>query len=440
MSTPSSRGLTRRAALTGVAGAGAAALLEPVTGLADTLTGRGPVFSRVLGSIAGDSPPLRAPRQFSLIGIEWSAPSAARIELRARGVDGRWSGWVLASALGHGPDVVRDRSRLFGEPIWTGAALSVQVRASKPVRGVRLHFVDPGAPPAAAPRAGAAAAAPLPLAAPIRQAGRVQPPIIARSAWADGGSRPSVPEGYGSVRLAFVHHTVSPNGYASGDVPSILRSIFDYHRYVRGFHDIAYNFMIDAFGRIWEARAGGIDLPVIGAQAGGYNAVSTGVAVVGTFMDVALPAAAIAALERLLAWKLSLHGLPTRGRVTVEVNPAEAFYTPFAPGAHVSLPRIAGHRDGDSTDCPGNTFYARLPAIRVRATALAPTRATPPGPRPRCRSRSEGLSGRRARRNRVSTGRGTAPGVPAGWGQSAPARVALCRPGARIGTRRPIQG
>jgi hypothetical protein len=87
-----------------------------------------------------------------------------------------------------------------------------------------------------------------------------------------------VQAGCGSVQLAFVHHTVSPNGYASGDVPSILRSIFDYHRYVRGFHDIAYNFMIDAFGRIWEARAGGIDLPVIGAQAGGYNAVSTGAA------------------------------------------------------------------------------------------------------------------------------------------------------------------
>ena len=252
------------------------------------------------------------------------------------------------------------------------------------------------------PRAGAAAAAPLPLAAPSLQAGPGQPPIIARSVWADGGSRPSVPAGYGSVRLAFVHHTVSPNGYASGDVPSILRSIFDYHRYVRGFHDIAYNFMIDAFGRIWEARAGGIDLPVIGAQAGGYNAVSTGVAVVGTFMDVAPPAAAIAALERLLAWKLSLHGLPTRGRVTVEVNPADAFYTPFAPGAHVSLPRIAGHRDGDSTDCPGNTFYARLPAIRVRATALAtgPAKVTLKAPPAAVLAGATvGLSGRLATRS-----------------------------------------
>ena len=35
----------------GLAGAGAAALLEPVTGLADTLTGRGPVFRRVLVTV-----------------------------------------------------------------------------------------------------------------------------------------------------------------------------------------------------------------------------------------------------------------------------------------------------------------------------------------------------------------------------------------------------
>ena len=47
--------------------------------------------------------------------------------------------------------------------------------------------------------------------------------------------------------------------------------------------------------------------------------------------------------------------------MTVVVDPSGAFYTPFAPGAHVSLPRVAGHRDGDSTDCPGNAFYARLP-------------------------------------------------------------------------------
>jgi hypothetical protein len=52
----------------------------------------------------------------------------------------------------------------------------------------------------------------------------------------------------------------------------------------------------------------------------------------------------------------------------------------------VPLPRIAGHRDGDSTDCPGNGLYGELPGIRggVRRLAPRPVRATlalgPPAP------------------------------------------------------------
>jgi hypothetical protein len=153
----------------------------------------------------------------------------------------------------------------------------------------------------------------------------------------------------------------------------MLLAIYHFHRSVRGWNDIGYNFVIDLYGRIWEARAGGVDQPVIGAQAGGYNAVSTGVAVLGTFMDSVPSTAALEALERLLAWKLSLHGVPSSGHVTVEVDPAAAFYTPFRPGARVSLPRVAGHRQGDATSCPGNAFYARLPALRPRVTGLART-------------------------------------------------------------------
>ena len=180
---------------------------------------------------------------------------------------------------------------------------------------------------------------------------------------------------YATIKLAFVHHTVNPNGYSAAAVPSLLLGIFQYHRYVRGYWDIAYNFLVDLYGRVWEGRAGGIDSPVLGAHAGGYNAESTGVAVLGDFMNVVPSPNAIQALERLLAWKMSLHGRPTHGAVTVVVDPGDAFYTPFAPGSHVSLPRIAGHRDGDQTDCPGNAFYARLPSIRPRVDALAGTPA-----------------------------------------------------------------
>ncbi len=92
-------------------------------------------------------------------------------------------------------------------------------------------------------------------------------------------------------------------------------------------------------------------------------------------MNVGPPPAALGALERLLAWKLSLHGVPALGKVPVEVAPDGAPYTAYAPGSYVSLPRIAGHRDGDQTSCPGDALYRRLPSIRPRVAGLAGTPA-----------------------------------------------------------------
>ena len=380
MTSDERSGLTRRAVLRGAAAAGAASLVRPTGALAALSATPAGVFSRWVGSVSGESAAIAAPRQFALVGIEWSGPRNARIELRThRSGAEAWSAWAVASVLGHGPDRTHESGRateragLFGEPIWSGSADYVQLRSSHAVTGLRLHFVAarPAPPPAHAAQA-------MPMAQPILAAGPGQPQIIARSAWAQGHAPPNHVPVYGTVKLAFIHHSDGTNGYSAGEVPSILQSIFDYHVYVRGFWDIAYNFAVDAYGRIWEARAGGVDLPVVGAHAGGYNQESTGMVVLGTFNDVVPSPAAIGALERLLAWKLSLHGVPALGRVTVEVAPYDAFYTPFAPGAHVSLPRIAGHRDGDTTDCPGNAFYGRLPSIRPPVAGLAgkPARAT----------------------------------------------------------------
>ena len=397
MTSDERSGLTRRAVLRGAAVAGAASLVAPSAGIAALSSDTPGVFSRWVGTVARETAPIAAPRRFALVGVEWAGPADATIELRTRASAGAWCPWTVASVLGHGPDHAQPAAggAEFGEPIWTGPADYVQLRGSRAVRGVRLHFVAPrpvAATPSNAARANAApranaggargayatTAQSLPLAQPVLDAGPGQPPIIARSAWAQGHAPPSHVPLYGTVKLAFVHHSESPNGYGPGEVPSILLSIFDYHRYVRGYFDIAYNFAVDSSGRIWEARAGGIDLPVVGAHAGGYNEESTGMVVLGSFTDVVPSPAAIGALEQLLAWKLALHGVPALGRVTVEVAPESAFYTRFAPGAHVSLPRVAGHRDGDETSCPGNAFYARLPSMRPRVAQLAgsPARAT----------------------------------------------------------------
>jgi hypothetical protein len=213
----------------------------------------------------------------------------------------------------------------------------------------------------------------LPLVNSGLQAGPGQPPIIARRAWARGGAPPHVAPEYGGVKLAFVHHTENPDGYSAAAVPAMLRSIYEFHRFGHGWNDIGYNFAIDRFGRIWEARAGGIDEPVVGAQAGGYNAYSTGIAILGTYSAQRISAAALAALEQLIAWKLSLHGVPCEGHVTVRVTAKGAVYSRFPAGAEVTLPRVAGHRDADSTDCPGDALYAELSSARNGAARLAGT-------------------------------------------------------------------
>ncbi len=299
-----------------------------------------------------------------LAGIDWQAPHHARIELRARRLGSGWTPWVLASVLGHDSDGGETAAyALVGEPVWTGRADAVQVRSNVPVDGLRVHFVN------ARPTARAAAASgAFPLAEPHLPAGPGQPAIIARRAWA-GDLEPRFPPVYGDVRLAFVHHSVTANGYSSGEVPAILRSIYYFHTRVRGWNDIGYNFAVDAYGRIWEARAGGIDQAVVGAQAGGYNLESFGAVLLGDFEATLPTSTARRALAHLVAWKLALHGVPISGRVTVEVDPSDAFYTRFRPGQLVVLPRIAGHRDGCTTDCPGDDMYFNgMPPLR-RAVA-----------------------------------------------------------------------
>jgi hypothetical protein len=376
----SARRLTRRSLLASTAGVLACGMVRPGGVLAALAGPPRPVLEeRWLGRLGPAGTTVGLGRVADLVGVEWQTPAVAAVELRFRGADGSWSEWVSAGGHGHGPEVPLAEDRHVGDPVWTGGTTTVQVRAGRTLSGVRLHLVDVSGWVGARRQAGAlASTAALALAMPVLAAGAGQPPIIARRAWAEGISPPAVAPEYGDVRMGFVHHTDNPNGYSSAEVPAMLRAIYAFHRFVNGWNDIGYNFVIDSYGRIFEARAGGIDEPVVGAHAGGYNLVSSGVAVLGTFTDIAISPAARSALEELLAWKLSLHGVPSQGRVVVKVNPAGASYSKYPADARVALPRIAGHRDADTTDCPGNVLYGELPAIRtgVRRLAPNPTRAT----------------------------------------------------------------
>ena len=256
----------------------------------------------------------------------------------------------------------------------------MQVRSTVAATGVRLYLVDVSGGVGARRRAsliGMLASA-LPRATPVLAAGAGSAPDHRPSGVGPGDGSARVAPGYGAVRMAFVHHTENPNGYTPGEVPGMLLAIYAFHRNVNGWNDIGYNFVVDLYGRIFEARAGGIDEPVVGAHAGGYNVASTGVAVLGSFMGAPVSAAARSALERLLAWKLSLHGVPAVGRVTVRVNPAGAA-TAAIPRARVSRCRKSpGTATATRPSAPATLCIGELPAVRrnVRHLAGRPARAT----------------------------------------------------------------
>jgi len=176
--------------------------------------------------------------------------------------------------------------------------------------------------------------------------------IVSRQSWGgdlpwNWGACPNGPE-YAWVGDAIVHHTVNSNNYGPGDSVAMIRAIYAYHVNTLGYCDIAYNFLIDNYGTPFEGRIGGIDKPVVGAHALNHNTGTTGIAVLGTFTDVAPSGAAEGTLTDLIRWKFKVHG----------VNPFEQ------DAAH-----IYGHRDVNATECPGQVFYNDLPFIRNNVKA-----------------------------------------------------------------------
>jgi N-acetylmuramoyl-L-alanine amidase len=307
---------------------------------------------------------LRAPRRFDLAGLVWARGSHAEAQLRARRRGGRWTRWVTLHDLGdHGPD--RGRLPAGTDPAFVGAADEFQLRLRGAPRELRARFVR------AQPTARLATRLSRRLRARRSRAAQAgaPPAIIPRSAWGGDSVPPREAPIYGEVHLAFVHHTVTANDYTPEESPGIVLAIARYHRNSQGWHDIGYQFLVDKYGQIFEGRAGGIDQAVVGAQAQGWNSTSTGIACLGDFTSIAQTPAGMDALARLIGWKLSVHGVPTTGEVTVVS--AGGATNRYPAGTPVTFQRISGHRDGNNTSCPGNILYTQLEQLRTAAAQFA---------------------------------------------------------------------
>jgi hypothetical protein len=353
----------------------------------DLVAGR--VAARADGAVRADSPTWTssrttcAPIRFTMVGFTWDQSGTEEVPVEvAWGERGAMRGrTTLHADPAEGPDPgSEDDGGIDGtQPLWTNEARCVRFRVHLPAGerfdDLRIVFLntsgtseDPsrleviGNAFVSAWDALAGVWGPAPAGAMARR-----PRIITRPEWnADERLRTvncdGQPDYAPKLKMAYVHHTVSTNSYARSEADDIVRGIYSYHVRGRGFCDIAYNFLISKYGDIFEGRYGGVDRPVIGGHAMGFNTGSTGVAALGDFSSRAPSRALLRSYRRLLAWRLDVAHLPPRGRTTMVSGGGSS--TKYGAGERVRLRVISGHRDTGYTVCPGDRLYGKLPFIR----------------------------------------------------------------------------
>lgn len=257
---------------------------------------------------------------FTTIGASFVAVSGEEGRVRARLPSG-WTPWFdLHHGHGGGPTT---------DPVWVGdGADGYEVRLPADATDVVLHLVRPTGEPVEL----------APTPAPATEAGNAAPPVQRRSAWGAAPYRGSIRYN-DRVTRGVVHHTVNTNGYSAGQVPGMLRSIQAFHQGSRNWPDIAYNFIVDRFGTIWEARAQSFNRLTRVSATSGTTEDTVTVAFLGDGSTRSAPSATIRAMGRLLGWKLRKHGLrPTRANVVA-------------------------HTEIGQTSCPGAAVLAQVPTI-----------------------------------------------------------------------------
>lgn len=191
--------------------------------------------------------------------------------------------------------------------------------------------------PPAAPRGKSRRPAPQQAPAPLSPAPK--PEVRSREAW---GAKETL-EPYEDMvpdRIS-VHHSQADQPFSLKDAAQELRIIQDFHQRGRGWADIAYHFLIDGSGRVWQGRPE----KALGAHVKDHNPGNIGVCVMGNFQKGRPTKAQMASLVALLRWVTESYA----------VSPGE----------------IRGHKDQQTaTRCPGSRLYSQLPA--VRQAVLAP--------------------------------------------------------------------
>ncbi|MFI6870949.1 N-acetylmuramoyl-L-alanine amidase [Nocardia sp. NPDC050406] len=378
---------------------------------------------------------------FSMVALTAKQLAGTTAMIRAKRADGSWGEWFTAEPVDTtAKDGVPD-AKTGTEPIYVGNTKAVQILLTRKAAAGTPEQVTagaegapraPGAPAEGVPAVPAQpaegvpaprqpAVSPVPrtdaaadpaqiglealsavlidpgrgaidatlseVAAPLPGGG---PKVISRAQWgADESMRCEDPtydkDGVAGIT---VHHTAGRNDYSKSESAGIVRAIYAYHAKTLGWCDIGYNALVDKYGQIFEGRAGGLDKPVQGAHAGGFNENTSGVAFMGNHEEEAPSEAAVQAMGDFVGWRAKIASLDPEGSTTMISEGSE--YTRYALNESVKLPIVFAHRDVGNTSCPGDAAYDLMDRIRgIAAGATGQVSSPQSPPRSRTEQRSD---------------------------------------------------
>lgn len=158
------------------------------------------------------------------------------------------------------------------------------------------------------------------------------PHIVTRADWAAAPAKQR--DAITSLPVPFVilHHTYRPEACNSSEnCEAAMRTMQHMHQDGRGWFDIGYNFCVGGTGDVYEGRGWDVQ----GAHAPRYNNRSTGICIIGDYMQV-LPTS-----EMMEAAKSLIQCGVDRGSIAADY-------------------KLLGHRQVRDTLCPGDTLYNNI--------------------------------------------------------------------------------
>lgn len=177
------------------------------------------------------------------------------------------------------------------------------------------------------------------------------PKVFTRADWGARAPRQAIDVRSTGPTHIVVHHTATANvsDTSKSQAAALSRSIQRFHMDSNGWSDIGQQFTIGRGGHIMEGRENSLQAVsegghVIGAHTANHNSHTIGIENEGTYSSIAPPGDLLEALADTCAWLCTAYGL----------DPQEA---------------IVGHRDYNSTNCPGDELYALLPQLRSDTAA-----------------------------------------------------------------------